>query len=205
MSAPAVASAASAVADPSVVGSAAPRLRPVEQIGGRLRAMSQARPRRRPRLVFGLVAVAGALTIAGVQMGLSILTTQGAYEVRDLTSQQRDATWQKEILEEDVAGLSSPQFLAANAAALGLVAGGEPSYLRLSDGKTLGPQDGASDASSVQALKLAAVPNALVADVPLVTDPEASLDAGVSIDQDLLVNTPTPPSIADGLPTPATH
>ncbi|CAL4859451.1 hypothetical protein [Microbacterium sp. MM2322] len=185
--------------DELLLGSEAPILRPVGRIGAGVA------PRRRPRRVFGVVAVAGALAIAGVQMGLSIVTTQGAFEVKSLTSQQQDANYRKQILQEEVAGLSSPQFLAANAAALGLVAGGEPNYLRLSDGTTLGPQKGASDASSIEALSRAAVSNALVAGVPLVTDPEASLDTGVSIDKDLLANTPTPPSITDGLPTPATH
>lgn len=180
-------------------------VRPVERVGRSLRALAQARPRRRPRLVFGIVAVAGALAIGGVQMGLSILTTQGAYEVSDLTAQQRAATWEKQILQEEVAGLSSPQYLAANAAALGLVAGGAPNYLQLSDGKTLGAGAGASDRSSIEALKRAAVGNALVSGVPLVTDPEASIASGVSVDEELLLNTPTPPAITDGLPTPTTH
>ncbi|MFJ6679666.1 hypothetical protein ACIQLK_11170 [Microbacterium sp. NPDC091382] len=184
-----------------LLGSAAPALRPVGRPGWGV----VAQPRRRPRRAFGIIAVAGALAIAGVQMGLSIVTTQDAFEVKSLTVQQRDVTYQKNILQDEVAGLSSPQFLAANAAALGLVAGGEPSYIRLSDGTTLGPTRGASDTSSIQALSRAAVSNALVAGVPLVTDPEASLDTGVSIDKKLLADTPTPPSIADGLPTPATH
>ncbi|MEV5042923.1 hypothetical protein [Microbacterium sp. LMI1x-1-1.1] len=187
--------------DEILLGSAAPSLRPV----GRSGVGIAPQPRRRPRRAFGVIAVVGALAIAGVQMGLSIVTTQGAFEVKDLTSQQRDANYQKQILEDEVAGLSSPQYLAANASALGLVAGGEPSYIRLSDGKTLGPTKGASDTSSVQALSRAAVSNALVAGVPLVTDPEASLDSGASLDKELLANTPTPPSITDGLPTPATH
>ncbi|MDJ1115140.1 hypothetical protein [Microbacterium dauci] len=180
-------------------------VRPIERVGHRLRVLAEARPRRRPRLVFGIVAVAGAVAIGGIQMGLSILTTQGAYEVRELTSQQRSMTWEKQILQEEIAGLSSPQFLAANAAALGLVAGGAPNYLQLSDGKTLGSGAGASDRSSIEALKRAAVGNALVSGVPLVTDPEASIASGVSVDEQLLLNTPTPPAITDGLPTPTTH
>ncbi len=202
MSASALATTATDTAsDEVLLGSAAPALRPVGRAGWSVAAQ----PRRRPQRAFGIIAVAGALAIAGVQMGLSIVTTQDAFEVKNLTAQQRDVNYQKNILEDEVAGLSSPQFLAANAAALGLVAGGEPSYIRLSDGATLGPKTGASEASSIEALSRAAVSNALVAGVPLVTDPEASLDTGVSIDKKLLADTPTPPSITDGLPTPATH
>lgn len=206
MTAPALAhSIAEQGVDEVLLGSEAPRLRPVERVGGRLRALAQTRPGRRPRLVFGVVAVTGALAIAAVQMGLSILTTQGAYEVRELNKQQRQVTWEKQILQDEIAGLGSPQFLAANAAALGLVAGGDPNYLRLSDGATLGSQHGASDMSAIDALSQAAVSNALVDGVPLVTDPEASLDGGAAVDEKLLADTPTPAPITDGLPTPATH
>jgi len=170
-----------------------------------LRVVEHTRPARRPRLLYGIVAVAGALAIAGAQMGLSILATQGSYEVKQLTTQQRELTWQKQILQDEVAGLSSPQYLAANAAALGMVAGGSPNYLRLSDATAFGTGAGMSGASSINALARAAVANSLVAGVPLVTDPEASLETGTRIDEKLLLNLPTPPPIADGLPTPSTH
>ncbi len=170
-----------------------------------LRVVEQTRPARRPRLLYGIVAVAGALAIAGAQMGLSILATQGSYEVKQLTTQQRELTWQKQILQDEVAGLSSPQYLAANAAALGMVAGGSPNYLRLSDAAAFGTGTGMSGTSSIQALSRAAVANSLVAGVPLVTDPEASLLTGTRIDEKLLLSTPTPPPITDGLPTPSTH
>jgi hypothetical protein len=52
-------------------------------------------------------------------MGLSILTTQSSYELSALSSQQRGLDYQKQMLTDSLAGLSSPQYLAANAAALG--------------------------------------------------------------------------------------
>ncbi|MFT4135687.1 hypothetical protein [Microbacterium sp.] len=171
----------------------------------RLRALERPVAGRRPRLLYGIVAVATAIAIAGAQMGLSILTTQSSYEVAALTEQQRELTWQTQMLRDDVAGLSSPQFLAANAAALGMVVAESPNYLRLSDGAIIGDGQAAAGVSSVDALSRAAVPNALVGDTPLVTDPEASLGRGAAADTELLLNTPTPPAIADGLPTPATH
>jgi len=169
-----------------------------------LRALEQPQPSRRPRLLYGIVAVAGALAIAGAQMGLSILTTQGSYEVAALTSQQRELQWQRQMVADDLAGLSSPQYLAANASALGMVVGQMPGHLRLSDGAIAGSGKGAADRSSVHALSRAAVGNQLVSGVPLVTDPQASLDSGTTVD-DALLNIPTPPPITDGLPTPATH
>ncbi len=169
-----------------------------------LRALERPQQVRRPRLLYGIIAVSGALAIAAAQMGLSIATTQGSYEVSALTSQQRELDWQRQMVADDIAGLSSPQYLAANAAALGMVVGQMPGHLRLSDGAISGGGAGAANRSSVQALSRAAVGNALVSGVPLVTDPQASIEGGTSVDDELL-NIPTPPPITDGLPTPTTH
>lgn len=173
--------------------------------GRRLQPVERSAPARRPRLMYGLIAVAGALAIAGAQLGLSILTTQGTYELKELTAQKRSVTWQVQMLEEDVAGLSSPQYLSANAAALGMVTGQPPSYVRLSDGKVIGSSKSASSTSSIQALKKAAVPNALVSGVPLVTDPKSSLGAGAAAESTIVIDPAAPPAVADGLPTPETH
>jgi len=153
--------------------------------------------------------VLGAFLIAGAQMVLSIMTTQGSYELAELTQEQRALTYQKQILYDDVAGLSSPQYLAANAAALGMVIDESPSYLRLSDGAILGASQVALGSSSVDAIGRGAVPNALIADTPLVTVPDATID-GLPVE---VVSTPavdggvsnTPPPLTDGLPTPSTH
>ncbi|MDQ1203797.1 hypothetical protein [Microbacterium sp. SORGH_AS_0862] len=131
----------------STTTSAAWAIEPLEQrpdTGRRqeraLRPVEAPARRRRPRLVYGIIAVAGALAIAGAQMVLSVLSTQSSFELASLTQQQRDLTVQKQILYDQVAGLSSPQYLAANAAALGMVINESPSYLRLSDGAVLGAQ-----------------------------------------------------------------
>lgn len=184
--------------------SAAPARR--DDADRRLHAVTAPSTARRPRLLYGLIAVAGAVAIAGAQMGLSILTTQGSYELKELTAQQRTVDWQKQILEDDVAGLSSPQYLAANAAALGMVTGQAPSYLRLSDGEVIGSGKAASGTSSIEALKKAAVPNALAGGVPLATDPDSSLGSGAAAsDAELVIDPAVPPAVADGLPTPNTH
>lgn len=175
----------------------------------RLQALERPVPRRRPRLVYGVAAVAGAVLIGAVQMGLSILTTQSSYEIASLTAQQRDLDFQKQMLTDSIAGLSSPQYLAANASALGMVTGQPPTYLRLSDSAIIGTAAGSSGGSSINALTHAAVANALVAGRPLVNDPSASLGAGATAADDAIkaaaTNTSTPPAIADGLPTPTTH
>jgi hypothetical protein len=173
----------------------------------RLQVVDAPARRRRPKLFYGIVAVMGAFLIAAAQMSLSIMTTQGTYEIAALTKEQRDLTYEKQILYDDVAGLSSPQYLAANAAALGMVINEAPSYLRLSDGAILGPSEVAMGSSSVDAIGRGAVANALITDTPLVTVPDATID-GVPVD---VGETPaggvgnTPAPLTDGLPTPSTH
>lgn len=184
-------------------GRVPPRPRPAERP---LRALDRS-PRRRPKLSYGITAVAGAVAIALAQMTLSILTTQSGYEVAALTQQQRDLTYQKQILYDEVAGLSSPQYLAANAAALGMVINESPSYLRLSDGALLGSGQAATGASAVDAIGRGSVQNALISDTPLVTDPDATIQ-GVPLapsEADSETGSTTPPPITDGLPTPATR
>ncbi|MDF2579965.1 MULTISPECIES: hypothetical protein [Microbacterium] len=170
-----------------------------------LRLVTGAARRRRPRMLYGVIAVSGAVLIGAVQMGLSILTTQTSYEISSLSQQQRQLTWQKQIIQDDLAGLASPQYLAANATALGMVIAESPSYLRLSDGAVLGAASAAGSHSNVDALGRAAVANSLVAGVPLVTDPDASLASGTSTDELVGADRATPPPIADGLPAPSTH
>lgn len=184
--------------------------------GRRLRAVEAPARRRRPKLMYGVVAVLGAFLIAGAQMVLSIMTTQSSYELSTLVQQQRELTYEKQMLYDDVAGLSSPQYLAANAAALGMVIDESPSYLRLSDGALLGAGEASLGSSSVDAIGKGTVPNALISDTPLVTAPDATVDGkkvsddvprgGVATDTepDAGVSN-TPPPITDGLPTPSTH
>ena len=170
----------------------------------RLHAVAAPHPRRRPKLVYGIIAVAGALAILVAQMVLSIMTTQSSYQVSRLTSQQRELTWHKQILYDEVAGLSSPQNLAANATALGMVIDQSPSYLRLSDAKILGKSKPAGAKSTVDALGRGQVANALIAKDPLVTDPKETI-SGAATSSTSAVDAATPPPLTEGLPVPQTH
>jgi hypothetical protein len=184
----------------------------------RLRPVESPLPRRRPRMVYAIVAVGGAVAIAVAQMALSVLTTQDSYRVADLTQQQRELSLEAQALEDSVAGLNSPQYLAANAAALGMVVGGAPTYLRLSDAAIIGSGAAAQGTSSVSAQD-PQVGNALVGDTPLVTDPGRSLQGAVPAEEapggatggDAATGAETPPSgseippLTEGLPSPATR
>ncbi|WP_438353199.1 hypothetical protein [Microbacterium sp. CJ88] len=198
----------------ATASSIAPSRRGADATPRRLRALD-APARRRPRVAYAVIALTGAVLIGGAQMVLSILMTQGSYEIANLTQSQREVTWQKQILNDDVAGLSSPQYLAANAAALGMVITESPSYLRLSDGAILGPGQAAVGTSSIDALGRGSVANKLISQTPLITAPSATIQGVPTPAPDPNAVAPgtgpatgvanTPPPITDGLPSPATH
>lgn len=183
----------------------APSTRPADTRAPRLRPVEQTAPRRRPRLAYGIVAVLGAAAIVAAQMVVSILTTQDTYAISTLTSQQRQLTWDRQILYDEVAGLSSPQYLAANASALGMVISEAPTFLRLSDGALVGASQAAGWQSSIDAVGRGAVANALITQTPLVTDPAATIE-GVPVEvTDETGQSVIPPALTDGLPTPTTR
>lgn len=136
-------------------------LRPAELPGDRTERRA-ARSRRSP-LVGALTAVGIVLGIFAGQLGLSIALSQGAYEARALELEQRDLLRVERVLNQNVEKLASPQNLADNAAALGMVQNSNPATLRLSDNVVLG--DLAQRTTEVQANL---VPNSTLANLPVV-------------------------------------
>ena len=162
----------------------------------RLQPVTAPAARRRPKLAYAVLAVGGALAIGAAQMGISLATTQDAFVLAELNSQQHELTLQKQALHENLVGLSSPQALAAKADKMGLVVAGSASYLRLSDGETLGTGQGAAWASTVNPNGAQKVGNALIAPPPAATEQTDSATG---------TNPALPPTITDGLPTPTTR
>lgn len=191
-----------------------------------LRPLDMPGKRRRPKLVYAITAVAGAAIIGVAQLGFSIATTQTTYDIRHLTEQNRALKLEGQALYDEVAGLSSPQYLASNAAAMGMIVGGAPSYLRLSDGAIVGGAtvEAAADKTTIDARR-AGVANALVSNTPLVTNPDLTMTGQTKVAPEVSASTtidalPTPqqsqiavenPQVtaaettAEGLPTPQTH
>lgn len=208
---------------------------PSRPAGPRLRALPApaAATRRRPRVLYAAVALLGALAIAATQMGLSIAMTEGGYVERTLAQEQRQLELDRQSATDALSGLTSPQFLAANAASLGMVITESPAYLRLSDGAILGT-GAAAGASAVDVGSRGSVQNDLLQGVPLVTDPAETLAgheatpetpatgdvvpdttaagiSGTATDASATDPAPEPvapalpPSLTDGLPSPATR
>lgn len=183
---------------------------PAEAPGRRLRVVDRPARRRRPTLASALIAVLFAGLVAAAQMTLSIATTQDSFVLAGLRAEQRELTLQTQSVQAQLTGLSSPQYLAANADALGMVVAGTPGYLRLSDATILGPGASATGKSTVRPNSRTNVSNALVADTPLITNPRATIQgavpvagAGPTVVEEPVID--LPPAITDGLPSPNTH
>ena len=172
-----------------------------ERIRG-LRVVEAPHARRRPKLAYALVALAGAALIAAAQIGLTLATTHDSFVLSDLKQQQRALGLEEQALREGLAGMNSPQALATKASELGMVVAGSASYLRLSDGLVAGAGSGADWVSTVNPNGPGAVANSLL--VEEVVAPPTDTGSGAAADQ-APVQSDTPPSLTEGLPIPSTH
>ena len=191
----------------------APRRDPDRAPQRRLQPVERPVARRRPKLAGAVLALSGALAIGIAQMGLSLAATQDSFVVADLNSQQRALTLEKQALQDELAGLSSPQSLASRADALGLVVAGSASYLRLSDGKVLGAGEVSDWTSTVNPNGSNVVSNALLLPEPVPVTDEPVTEGAATAETEVADSTAQegatapalPPAVTDGLPTPTTR
>lgn len=165
-----------------------------------LRTVAAPAPRRRPKLAYALIALGGAAVIGAAQIGLSLAITNDSFVLADLTSQQRELNLQSSALQDELAGISSPQLLATKASHLGMVVAGSASYLRLSDSTVTGANTGADGRSTIDPTGGGAVHNALLDAHALQAATNADEDEGSGSTEPNL-----PPPITDGLPSPTTR
>jgi hypothetical protein len=101
-------------------------------------APSRAQRRARPRLAHAVVTIAGIGVILLVQLLLSIVLADGAYQISALQTDQRELLREEQALNEQLELLGSTQNLTANADALGMVASGNPLFLDVATGGVSG-------------------------------------------------------------------
>lgn len=156
-------------------------VRPSAAAAAPIRIVSS-RPQRRarPKTLYAIVVVLGLFAVLLSQLGLSIGLGDGAYQIARLKGESRALERTAASLSESIETLASPQNLAANAEALGMVANSSPVYLRLSDGVVLGMPmparvgaGGVSSAALVQNSTLAGI-------VPTATDSATALGSVVA-------------------------
>lgn len=127
-----------------------------------LRALPRPEIRRKPRLVHGIVALAGLGLIMAVQLGLSLMLSDGAYQLSALQSQSSQLSRDAQGLNEQLDVLSSPQDLGLAAQELGMVQGQASQFIQLSSGAILGGPDALHVDGSVSGRTGLNVPNELV-------------------------------------------
>ena len=161
---------ATAVIDPVIDRSTARPAQPAEPAQRpRIEAVPAPARQARPKLVYGIVAVAGLFAIIVIQLLVSVGLSEGAYQIATLQGEQKTLTRGNAEKQDAVDTLSSPQNLATAAQGLGMVANTAPVYLRLSDGAVLGDPATAAASEVGTAATASAVPNALIAPPAAVT------------------------------------
>jgi hypothetical protein len=148
---------------------------PARRAAPRLEALPRVSRRARPKLFYAAVAVSTVMVIVVTQLLLSIGVSQGAYRIESLQAENARLVRANQTASEKVQTLSSPQNLAANAVALGMVSDATPVYLRLSDGKVIGSPTPATAASGSTGQL---VGNALTEGIPLVTGTRTPTSTG---------------------------
>lgn len=133
----------------------------------------------RPKSFYPLMTMAVVFGIIISQLLLSVAVSSGAYEIAELTQQNKEISRTYQTMTQDIDRLSSPQNLASNAGALGMVNNATPVYLRLSDGAVLGSPVPAK-ATAGAASSSSKVPNSLLNGLPLVTQLESEAAAAAA-------------------------
>jgi len=98
-------------------------------------------PQRRSSAARAPFAVVVVVLLVGGLLGLLMLNTmvaQGVFRLHDLTVQGKVLDDREEVLSRQVQTLQAPTSLSQRATAFGMVPGGPPMFLRLSDGAVLG-------------------------------------------------------------------
>lgn len=162
-----------ALVDPAVVPSRAPR--PDRQHRPELVEVTPtaAQRRARPRIGYAVVAVAALGILLLAQLGISMVLSQGAYTLNSLSTEQTNLSRKQQSLSEELRVLDSPQNLARNAQALGMIANSTPVYLDPKTGRVYGTPTPAKPDEATASTENQ-VPNSLLNDVPLATQPGAT-------------------------------
>lgn len=191
---------------------ATPQRRPVEEQHPRHIEVvpTQSQRRARPKVAYAVATVASLFVIFAAQLLLSIVVSDGAYQISALQAEQKELLREQERLTEQINLLGSNQHLAANAANLGMIPGASPLFLDVSSGGIAAAPGTVDRVGCGGACNL--VLNSLVAGMPLVS-PAAPVTTTTTTPP-ATANTTTPPTTttppattapSDGFPAPVTH
>lgn len=167
---------------------------------------SRAQRRSRPRSFYAVVAVTSVFALLLAQLMLSILLSDGAYQISALQSEQKQLARTEQALNENLDLLASPQSLAMRAESIGMVLDtNAPVFLRLSDGLVSGYPTPAAGAAGAIGADGGLVANSLLSDPivdPLAGDAESVVSGAPSA---TTTNASVPSNGGGPLPSPQTR
>lgn len=193
-----------AYARPSAYPAPSAPLRPVAQPHIEI-VTTRAQRSARPKVVYAIATVISLFAIFGAQLLLSIVVSDGAYQIAALQSQQKELVRTQQDLTERLDLRNSTQYLAASAAKLGMVPGSSPQFLDLSTG-AVSPAPGTIDSSGCGGT-CNLVANSLLGGVPLI-DPKAATATPNTVapaGTGSAASGPAAPTVVTALPAPVTH
>lgn len=166
---------------------------------------TRAQRRARPKLAYAIITIASLFTIFAAQLLLSIVVSDGAYQVSALQDEQKDLLRTQDALAEKLNVLDSTQNLSTQAAHLGMVPNSGPYAIDLSTGATYALPGSADPAGCGGTCNL--ITNTQLAGVPLVDPnaPAASTGHADAAAGSQATATQTGQVPADSIPAPVTH
>lgn len=198
-----------AYARPVASPSRRPDARPLRPVPRRVEVVATRQQRRaRPRAAYAITTVASLFLIFAAQLLLSIVVSEGAYQIEGLQDQRKQLLRTQESLTENLQLYGSTQNLAANASHLGMVPSASPLFLDLASGAVSGAPGSMDRVGCAGSCNLVA--NSLLTGVPLVgTTPSASTAqpaaTTTAASAPAAAQPPTEPATVDSLPAPVTH
>ncbi|TBN56546.1 hypothetical protein EYE40_03550 [Glaciihabitans arcticus] len=175
---------------------------------------TRAQRRARPRVVYAVATVGGLFALFIAQLLLSIVISDGAYEISDLRVEQRNLVRTEQDLGEKLDLLASQQNLATQAEGLGMVTNtSTPMFLRLSDGAIFGAANGTGTSGTLLGPDGSLVANSLLGDIPIAgsteggesTDGSPALSASGASGTTTTTVTPPKTATPGALPSPVTR
>jgi hypothetical protein len=169
---------------------------------------TRAQRKARPKTVYAVVTIASLFVIFAAQLLLSIVVSEGAYQIENLQGEQKGLLRTQDALRENLAVLESTQNLAANAAHFGMVPNSSPLAIDLGTGAVYGLPGSADPAGCGGSCNM--ITNSLLSGTPLV-NPNAAATTGYGVgaltSSTTAVQQPAQqtPALTDALPAPVTR
>jgi len=159
--------------------------------------------RARPRAVYAVVTIGSLFLIFAAQLVLSIVVSDGAYQISTLQAEQKDLLRTQDALTERLHILESTQNLATQAAHLGMVPNASPFTLNLATGGVYASPGTVDPTGCGGACAL--ITNSLLAGVPLVDPSTPAAATSTTTTTSTGANAPADPAVTSTLPSPVTH